>query len=411
LDIILADDDQASAKARVAEESAKKAKAADKIVNSRSQMVYQPAQPAQAQPADGSRPASRNDSVKRNPTSRLQERLARAVQGGGRTASSRDSSISTGTVRRSGEEKRDSMDGRPTVTTNAAAGTEKSADTSTKDKPSEPEVETRADTPTLDFSTVVSEPEELSPEEAEIARIKAEHASELHEYLEKIDALHAKVAYLSGQKLTEANAEIEANADDVAKQKAAEQEVKIAQLMQEGEKLSRTEMKHLTAIKKLRSRLQDEEKSSTDLRKRLERSEAEARDLRESLRATEAREKAADERNAGYVETQRQLESVKLERQDARREIQDLRRQLDESEKRADEAVKKAQTEKVEEQRRIITDLQDDLSNSRLEKRLVEDRVKKEMTSIKEEYGRQLDMAKLSEMELKSELQVSFFVL
>ncbi len=87
-------------------------------------------------------------------------------------------------------------------------------------------------------------------------------------------------------------------------------------------------------------------------------------------------------------------------------EIQDLRRRLDEAEKRADEAVKKAQTDKMEEQKRKIADLEEELSNSRIEKRLVEDRVKKEMSDVKGEYSRHLDKARLIEMELKSEVQV-----
>ncbi len=95
-----------------------------------------------------------------------------------------------------------------------------------------------------------------------------------NEHLEKIDALHSKVAYLSGQRHAGATAEAADAAEGSAERKLAEKDVKIAELMQEGEKLSRNEMKHLAAIKKLRTRVQEEEKTSIDLKRKLDRSEA-----------------------------------------------------------------------------------------------------------------------------------------
>jgi hypothetical protein len=425
LDTILADDDQASARARAAEEASKRAKAADKVLSAKSQMVYQAqVQPASQAQGDGTGVNGSGTPV-RNTTrgnDRLQARLARAV---GRGASgtnsergSRESSISTSgrTVRKSGEEKREDgssstgtgaeaerkdspAEGGESIQIPASGGNVENTALSTEDQASlikSLEADTTSETP----------PPILSPEEQELKRVKEEHSTEINEYLEKIDALHAKVAYLSAQKSQEAEAEVAAAPDSSVEKKNAEKDAKIAQLLQEGEKLSRNEMKHLSALKKLRGRLQEEERSATDLKKLHEKAETEAKDLRDSLKASEAREKAAEDRSVGFVEQQRQLENLKMEKAEAIKEIHELRREVDEAEKRADEAAKKVQTEKLEEQRRRIGDLEEEVANSKIEKKLVEDRVKKEMQNVKDEYKRQAEKGKLTEMELKSEVQV-----
>jgi hypothetical protein len=60
----------------------------------------------------------------------------------------------------------------------------------------------------------------------------------------------------------------------------------------------------------------------------------------------------------------------------------------------------------VEEQKRALADLNDDLANARLEKRLAEDRGKAEVKQLKEDALRQQDKAQLAELELRSEIQV-----
>ena len=78
-----------------------------------------------------------------------------------------------------------------------------------------------------------------------------EHREELHSHLERIDALQSKLTYLSQQlavSAKSASTDPESNSTD---KKLAEKDAQIAALMEEGQKLSKTEMKHLTTIKKL----------------------------------------------------------------------------------------------------------------------------------------------------------------
>jgi 2',3'-cyclic-nucleotide 2'-phosphodiesterase (5'-nucleotidase family) len=101
-----------------------------------------------------------------------------------------------------------------------------------------------------------------------------------------------------------------------------------------------------------------------------------------------------------------ELDTVKRERDDARRDVASFKRQLAEAEKRADDAEKRAQTDKLEEQTRVVAELNDDLSNARLEKRLAEDRAKGEIRQLKEDAARQQEKSQLAELELRNEIQV-----
>jgi TATA element modulatory factor len=247
--------------------------------------------------------------------------------------------------------------------------------------------------------------------ETEAAQKIKEQAEEIHLQLEKIDRLHANIAYLSSQLYDNASATAAAAKSGSEEKKEADKNAKIAQLLEEGGKLSKTEEKLRGDIKYLRSRLQDEKKSVLDVTKRLEKAESEIQDLRIAAQSSEAREKAAYERISGLSNVERELETLRSEKNEAQKEIEQLRKALQEAERRADDADNQAQSKRLEQQMRLVSELNDELSNVRIEKRLIEDRVKSEMKDIKEEHGRQVEKAKISEMELKTEIQVRFGII
>jgi chromosome segregation ATPase len=294
----------------------------------------------------------------------------------------------------------------------AKEGAHDDSEISTKDpekvestRPSEDSIRHSADAVQLP-DPPAAPPRRASFLESELSRANQEHTAEVHEHLERIDALHAKIAYLSSQLHSNATAATSSHEKGSQDQKSAEQDAKIAQLLQEGEKLSRNEMKHLAAIKKLRLRVQEEERSSTEVKKRLEKIEAENRDLKDRAERAEEREKAAADRLLRLAKVEKEAETLKSDKENASREIQELKRSRDEAERRAEDAENRAQTNKVEEQMRVVAELNDELSNVRIEKRLIEDRVKSEMKEIKDEQHRQLAKARLGEVELRTEVQV-----
>ena len=253
--------------------------------------------------------------------------------------------------------------------------------------------------------------------EAELSRVTKQHEDqvlnyqeELHGYLERIDALQSKLQYLASTAAKDARSAAEEADKGSFKQKLAEKDEKIAQLLEEGQKLSGNEIKALANIRTLRTRLQEEEKSKIELKRKLEVAEQDAVEGKDRIRRAEERDRNAADRLKGIPKLERELQDLKAELIASNAQIAELKKMLLEAEAQADEAEQRAQTDKVEEQMRAIAELNDELSNARIEKRLVEDRLRKEANEVREEAKRQQEKAKLAELELKTEIQVRIHV-
>jgi hypothetical protein len=147
------------------------------------------------------------------------------------------------------------------------------------------------------------------------------------------------------------------------------------------------------------------------LRRRLAKTEQEREDQRDRLRLVEERERAAQERLNYLPKLEQEVDTLRREKGGANREVSDLKKQLAEAEQRADDAEKRAQTDKLEQQMRVVAELNDELDNVRIEKKLVEDRAKAEVKKVKEEAAQQQEKGQLLELELRSEVQVSYMIL
>lgn len=249
--------------------------------------------------------------------------------------------------------------------------------------------------------------------EAELSRVTKQHEEsmlnyqeELHGYLERIDALQSKLAYLASTAARDAHNAAEEADQGSLKKKLAEKDEKIAQLLEEGQKLSANEIKALGSVRTLRARFQEEEKGKAELKKRLETVEHEAAEAKERARRADERDKVATEKLKALPRVEREIHELKADQIAANATIAELKKMLAEAEQQAEDAERRAQTDKVEEQMKIVAELNDELSNSKIEKRLIEDRMKKEINEVKEDAARQREKAKLAELELKSEIQV-----
>ncbi|QDS74222.1 hypothetical protein FKW77_002538 [Venturia effusa] len=430
LDTILADDET-----RAAEEAARKAKAA----------ASRPAV-LKADTPDASRTSSRNRA-----NDRLAEKLAKretARAAGTRTPIETASPRPSITISRdSGEAKQEDVstetkgqeiveeDGRKSIAADSTLPQMRPDEATATDametntKPSlevRNSVSARASTdilstrPSNDSLSVHEPPIQEKPIlrrspsflESELARITKtqdentrNYQEELHAHLERIDALQSKLVYLASQTSAAAREAASSAPSGSTEKKLAEQEEKIAQLLEEGQKLSKTEMKHMTAIKKLRQRIQEEEKEKFELKRRLQKTEQEWIDQRDRLRILEERDKAAQERLKSLPKIEQEVDILKRDKETSDREVSELKKQLVESERRAEDAEKRAQTDKLEDQMRVVAELNDELSNARIEKKLVEDRGKAEVKKVQEEAARQADKAKQLESELRNDVQ------
>ncbi|KAJ8606981.1 hypothetical protein MRB53_040578 [Persea americana] len=115
-------------------------------------------------------------------------------------------------------------------------------------------------------------------------------------HLERIDALQAKLQYLAKETVAaarQANASVKSGTPEA---KLAEKDEQIALLMEEGQQLSKTELRHLQTIKKLRAKGLDDEKVLLEMRKKLDKAERSEMEQKHKVRRAEVSERAALDR-------------------------------------------------------------------------------------------------------------------
>ena len=407
---------------------------------------------------------SRNNSSRSRPNSRLQDRLAKAVnKGSDRAASSPRASsdlpsrpetpalksairASVDTARASTDSKTSeaidsvrlsreapsqgdlSGDGPPTPSTGSVP-LDISSQTAVSDQPQSiiiPEIRTPSARPSVDSvrppSLDLSAPAianfELAPTrspallETELSELQKthkqtvrDHREEVNTYLERIDALQSKLKYLTQQLTSQAKATA-ADSKDVLEKKVAEKDAQIAALMDEGQNLSKNELRHLTTIKKLRAKGTETEKETVLLKQRLSKAEKTISEVTERVKRAEAAEKAAQDKLKIVDKIEKDFNIVRAEREEAGLTIAELRRQLSDALSRAEDAETRAQTGALEAEKRATASLRDDIENMRIEKKLAEDRAKRELQQVKEEAMRNQEKAKMVELELKGEISV-----
>jgi len=255
------------------------------------------------------------------------------------------------------------------------------------------------------------DPDELVTELAALQEAHEEtvrnHRDELNAHLERIDALQSKLTYLAQQVSTSAKAVVSDAETSPADKKLAEKDEQIAALMQEGQRLSKTEMKHLTTVKQLRAKALDHNKEITTLKQRLSKAEKSITEQSERANRAETAERAAQDKLKIVGKIEKDIELIKAEREEAGMTINELRKQLNDALSRAESAEKKVQAGALEAEKRATASLKEDIENLQIEKKLAEDRAKRELQTSKDEAKNQQEKAKVTELELRGELAVS----
>ncbi|ODM21960.1 hypothetical protein SI65_02804 [Aspergillus cristatus] len=252
-----------------------------------------------------------------------------------------------------------------------------------------------------------------SGDETTIAQLQAEHKAaesqwqeETHGYIERIDALQSKLKYLAKDAAESAKqAAASAESGSVEKQ-LREKDEKIALLLEEGQKLSKSEMDHRTALKKLRQQLIENSKSQTEAKKKTEKLETELSNAEARAQRAEAAEKRANDSLASHTKTSRDLEAVKSERNALNETIQEMKGQLARAVARAETAESKAQSDALEQEKWRTSQLEEELTNSKTEHDLNEEKLNREINDLKEKVEQEKGRARMLETELKGEQSV-----
>jgi myosin heavy subunit len=229
---------------------------------------------------------------------------------------------------------------------------------------------------------------------------------EMHEYMERIDALQSKLKYLA-KEAAESSREAASTAKPGSVEKQlSEKDERIALLLEEGQKLAKTEMYNRAMIKKLRQQIAESNKYETEWKRRTAKLE---RDL-SNAEAKAKRAEAAERRAQGSLNSQskasKDLEAVTSERNALSATVEELKAQLARAVIRAEAAEYKAHADLSEQSRRKITELEDDFSSARIERELSEEKLRREIQDLKDNLEREKEGARMLEAELRGEQSV-----
>lgn len=233
---------------------------------------------------------------------------------------------------------------------------------------------------------------------------------EMHQYTERIDALQAKLQYLSKEVAESArNAATTAPAGSLER-KLAEKDEQIALLMKEGQELSKTELKHTTTIKKLRAKVGENEKLLSDAKAKQERAEKDAVDLKEKVKRVETAEKRAIEKQQSLSKMEKTVDELTAQRDADSKLIKALKTQIADAAARATKEGTEAQKAELEKSRNQIQELSTELSNARAENEMVEEKAQGQIRSLKQKLEHERERAKIAELTLREEQSVSSVV-
>ncbi|KAI1840499.1 hypothetical protein JX266_013285 [Neoarthrinium moseri] len=233
-----------------------------------------------------------------------------------------------------------------------------------------------------------------------------QHQEELHGYVEQVDALQAKLQYLAREGAEAAKEEAAAAPAGSLEKKLAEKDQQVAQLMEEGNKLSGNEQKLRAVIKKLRSQISGDEKELNEQKIWRQKAEAELTNLRGTARSVDdlKREKDEAQRTAGQL--RRDLDKSKTAAASKDTTIADLRAQLQEETERAKVMTSKLNDQIREAGQQKVKDLEDTVAAMEVEKSLAVDKAKAQTNELRDKLERAAERARAVELELKGEVQI-----
>jgi DNA repair exonuclease SbcCD ATPase subunit len=266
--------------------------------------------------------------------------------------------------------------------------------------------EPSVDLPVPEAPTESIDPNRIKELEAALETTVLQHQEETHSYVERIDALEAKLQYLAREATDSARkAAIAAPAGSLEK-KLAEKDEQIAQLLEEGKNLASTEQKHRTIMKKLRSKIAEDEQEIKTLKASRDKSAKEMDTLRAQAKAAQDMEKTRDSLLRRIEQLQRDVTTAQSETTSRDATIADLKSRLQKATEQGEAMSAKINEQAKEQDRKRIAELEESVAALEVEKNLVADRAKIQANELKEKAERASERSRALELELKAEVQV-----
>lgn len=252
----------------------------------------------------------------------------------------------------------------------------------------------------------------LSDLQAQLAQLKAENETqdvlrqeETNTYLERIDALQAKLQTLTTDLKDRAKATAEEASPDSLEQKLAGKDEQIAGLLEEGQKLSKLEVTQAGTIKKLRRKAAEDARLVEDLNRTVVAVEKSLAEKSNSLARLEAGSKDANTKLLGLARAERDVEEQK-KACDARDQIiESLKKQMEAATSQARQEERDIASKALEKERKVAQSLLDDITTLKLEKQLLDDKRRSERKSAEDAQERDRERHAAAEATLRNEVQ------
>ena len=176
--------------------------------------------------------------------------------------------------------------------------------------------------------------------------------------------------------------------------------------MDEGQNLSKKELSHLTTIKKLRLAIQEHNKELAEAKKKQEKSERDTAAANDRLKRAVGSERLLNDKQRLILQLQKDNESLKASRDLNESTITDLKAQLEEAIAQGKQTEVKLANEALEVEKKRVADLEEDVSNLKIENGLVADRAQTQIKELREKMDKDAERARMTELEMKTEQQM-----
>ncbi|KAK9463404.1 TATA element modulatory factor 1 TATA binding-domain-containing protein [Lipomyces oligophaga] len=268
---------------------------------------------------------------------------------------------------------------------------------------------------TMESTESKAEKDETAPEKSTAVQATADSEStpalraelrqkqdELDYALGRMSVLEEKVSLLSNQLLAYSSGQRK----DVAPldKQIRERDQKLALLLQEGEELSKKELRYMNTIKRFRGNEQSSARAVQEAQRRQERAEKEAVDLRERLRKSTEIEKKQSDRIKLLAKAESEAEILRRDRDSLKATVSGLRDELANANVMIEDAVKKAQTGALEDEKRKNEALAREIESLKASQVMEKEKITQEVFTLQAKLDRSAERAKTRELELTDEI-------
>lgn len=259
--------------------------------------------------------------------------------------------------------------------------------------------------------SVVEDTQTYEELKTELERIRADHErvelrrqEETHDCLERIDALQAKLQYLARETSVSARQAIVESGKDLMQKRLAERDERIALLLEEGTKLSKSEVTQASTIRNMRAKAAEDTNSIADLRRKLNVTEAALSDKTSENVRLETERTDAQTRIARLARFEREVAGLKQQCATKEEDIKRLQREVREANDRADDDEKSRIAASLEQHQRITQSLRDDLANAKIEQGIRDDRARADIVKVREQLQKEAERNSGAELGLRNEI-------